>query len=98
MCGCIDVLNKAIRERTGDPLASVQVGVVNVKVTEDKTVMMIQPTGIVSRNRTLHDDGTFTRNQTRDPIALYYCPFCGRKYLEDAGYEGAVEVEAEEVD
>jgi len=93
MCDCIDVLNRAIRERTGDPLASIQVGVV-----EDKKRLMIQPVGIVSRNRTLRDDGTFTRNQVRDPIVLFYCPFCGRKYLEDTGYEGAVEVEAEEVD
>ena len=77
MCNCIETMEKLISEKTGDPDAYLGVSYNPLDLSE-------KPTGMYAMYREKKKDGTFKERETRIGIVPTYCPFCGKKYDDEA--------------
>jgi len=74
MCDCLKETKEKIREKTGDPQASIDLDFII-----QNNAMMGVPR-ITARYRKKNKKGEFNSKETAIPILPNFCPFCGIKY------------------
>lgn len=76
-CDCFNQAKKMIREQTGDPLANMRGVIAIVK----GTMMFLPSIAVLYRKK--KKDGTFRKNNSEIDLTYGYCPFCGKKLIEN---------------
>ena len=76
-CDCINDIQNKLRESLGDPEASIDVGFLLNRRTNQ---MMLVPAGLVLKTRRTKKDGTLMSGKTTVPLTPSFCPFCGTRY------------------
>nr|DAQ42374.1 MAG TPA: 30S ribosomal protein S11 [Caudoviricetes sp.] len=76
-CNCFENAQKKVREITGDPHAIIR------SVFTDINGKLYRLPSIEVLYHKKKKDGSFYRNQSEIDLTYQYCPFCGKKIIED---------------
>ena len=74
MCNCFETVEQNLREKTGDPFASLNY-MYAMPSFEKKPV-------VEASYREKKKDGTFNKKAKTISIAYPFCPFCGKAFQE----------------
>lgn len=75
MCDCFDKVEANLKEKTGDPQASLNYMYVMPSFEKRPVIEAIY--------RKKKKDGTFNKTKSIISLAYSFCPFCGKKLSED---------------
>ena len=81
-CDCFEQAKVKVREATGDPLAKIR----GVLAPVNGKWCLLPSIEILYRKK--KKDGSFTAKEFSMEMTYSYCPFCGKKLIEDEEKEG----------
>lgn len=76
-CDCFEKAKLKVREATGDPHAKIR----GVFTSVDGKICLLPSIEVLYRKK--KKDGTFAKKDSSIDLTYSYCPFCGKKLIED---------------
>lgn len=76
-CDCFEQAKVKVREATGDPLAKIR----GVFTSVNGKICLLPSIEVLYRKK--KKNGSYSKRDSSIELTYGYCPFCGKKLLED---------------
>lgn len=76
-CDCFEQAKIKVREATGDPLAKIR----GVFTSVNGKICLLPSIEVLYRKK--KKDGSYTKRDSSIELTYSYCPFCGKKLIDD---------------
>ena len=76
-CNCIEIAQEKVREAIGDPHAQIR----GVFTPVNGVICLLPSIEVLYRKK--KKDGTYCVKQSSIELTYGYCPFCGKKLIDD---------------